>query len=400
MKILVINSGSTSLKAQLVDPEKRHVYANITIRKIGLKEPYIKYKAENKDEVKAVIDITDHKSALEVSINYLLDKKFGVIKSLDEIDAIGHRMVHGGEEFTSSVEVTNAVLKKLKQIVDMAPLHNPAAIMGMEASMSLMPNKKNVVVFDTAFHSTMPEISYLYALPLNMYEDYKIRRYGFHGTSHRYVSGELAKIVGGLKGKKVISCHLGGGSSVTAIMDGKSIDTSMGYTPLAGVVMGSRSGDIDPAIIEVIMNKTKMSIGETISFLNKECGIQGISNLSSDMMDIEKNITDHKCKLAFDMMNYSIKKYIGAYASVMNGVDYIIFTGGIGENDELVRQEILKGLTYLGVELDEKKNLNLPRNTIELITTPKSKVKVYRIPTDEEYLIALDTMNIVKNANK
>ena len=398
MKILVINAGSSSLKAQLIDSQTQKVYAKCGCERIGLDNSFIKFETE-KGKIKKDYVMREHTDAIKGLIELLLDAEVGCIKNMNEIDVVGHRMLHGGERFIKSTIVDENLLKSLEEMIPLAPLHNPANILGIRACMEAMPDKKNVVVFDTAFHATMPKKAYMYALPYEMYANHQIRRYGFHGSSHRYVSEKLAEMWGGLQGKKVISCHLGNGSSITAIKDGKSIDTSMGYTPLAGVVMGTRSGDIDPAILPQIMKIKGLDIDGAINYLNKQSGLLGINGESSDMRDIdEKCTTEPRYKLCFEMLCYSIKKYIGAYAAAMGGVDAIIFTGGIGENDELVRAEVMKDMEYLGIDFDFEKSNTLPRGTIECISKENSKVKVYRIPTDEEFIIARDTEMLVKDA--
>lgn len=398
MKILVINAGSSSLKAQLIDSQTQKVYAKCGCERIGLDGSFIKFETE-KGKIKKDYVMREHTDAIKGLIELLLDAEVGCIKNMNEIDVVGHRMLHGGERFIKSTIVDESLLKSLEEMIPLAPLHNPANILGIRACMEAMPDKKNVVVFDTAFHATMPKKAYMYALPYEMYTNHQIRRYGFHGSSHRYVSEKLAEMWGGLQGKKVISCHLGNGSSITAIKDGKSIDTSMGYTPLAGVVMGTRSGDIDPAILPQIMKIKGLDIDGAINYLNKQSGLLGINGESSDMRDIdEKCMTEPRYKLCFEMLCYSIKKYIGAYAAAMGGVDAIIFTGGIGENDELVRAEVMKDMEYLGIDFDFEKSNTLPRGTIECISKENSKVKVYRIPTDEEFIIARDTEMLVKDA--
>lgn len=396
MKILVINAGSSSLKAQLIDSKTSKVYAKCTCERIGLENSFIKFESD-KGKTKLDYVMREHTDAIKGLIELLLGEEYGCIKNMSEIDAIGHRMVHGGEKFTKSVVVDENLLKSLEEMIPLAPLHNPANIIGIRACMEAMPNKKNVVVFDTAFHATMPKKAYMYAIPYEMYTKHQIRRYGFHGSSHRYVTEKIGEILGGLQGKKVISCHLGNGSSITAIRDGKSIDTSMGYTPLAGVVMGTRSGDIDPAIVQQIMKCKDLDIDGAIQYLNKQSGLFGINGESSDMRDIdEKCATDPRYKLSFDMLCYSIKKYIGSYSAVLGGVDAIIFTGGIGENDDLVRAEVMKDMEYLGIDFDFEKNSSIARGTTECLTKEGSKVQVYRIPTDEEYIIARDTEMLVK----
>lgn len=398
MKILVINAGSSSLKAQLIDSQTQKVYAKCGCERIGLENSFIKFESD-KGKTKKDYVMREHTDAIKGLIELLLSEEYGCIKNMSEIDVVGHRMLHGGERFIKSTIVDESLLKALEEMIPLAPLHNPANILGIRACMEAMPDKKNVVVFDTAFHATMPKKAYMYALPYEMYTNHQIRRYGFHGSSHRYVSEKLAEMWGGLQGKKVISCHLGNGSSITAIKDGKSIDTSMGYTPLAGVVMGTRSGDIDPAIIPQIMKIKNLDIDGAINYLNKQSGLLGINGESSDMRDIdEKCTTEPRYKLCFEMLCYSIKKYIGAYAAAMGGVDAIIFTGGIGENDELVRAEVMKDMEYLGVDFDFEKSNTLPRGTTECISKENSRVKVYRIPTDEEFIIARDTEMLVKDA--
>lgn len=394
MKILVINAGSSSLKAQLIDSKTGEVYAKCACERIGVGNSFIKFESK-KGKIKQDYEMKEHGEAIKGLISYLLSEEYGCITSLNEIDAIGHRMVHGGEKYIKPCLVTERDVEKLQELVPLAPLHNPAHILGMRACMEAMPDKKNVVVFDTGFHATIPKKAYMYAIPYEFYEKNKIRRYGAHGSSHRYVSEVLASMVGGLEGKKVISCHLGNGSSVTAIKDGKSIDTSMGYTPLAGVVMGTRSGDVDPSVLQAICNIKNVGIDECLTILNKKSGLLGINGESSDMRDIDENLDKPLYKLGFDMLCYSIKKYIGAYSAIMNGVDYIIFTGGIGENDELVRREVMKDMDYLGAVLDEDKNNSIPRGTIENISAPNSKVQIFRIPTDEELVIARDTERLV-----
>lgn len=395
MKVLVVNSGSSSLKAQLMETDSGEVLAKAYCQRIGLDKSFMEYKTNEKFVID--FDMPNHKVAFKLFLDTLTSSDKGVIKSLNEIKAIGHRIVNLGEKYNKSIIITKEIFDDMQNYIHFAPLHNPAAMSGIKACLELMPNVKNVGVFDTAFHSTMPEQAYIYALPYEFYKNNGIRRYGAHGTSHRYIALKCKEIFGDLKGKKIISCHIGSGSSICAIKDGKSIDTSMGYTPLAGVVMGTRSGDIDPAIIKDIMSIKNCSVDEAIDLLNKKSGLLGIAGYS-DMRDIEANIDNKVVKLAFDVMVYSIKKYIGAYAAAMNGVDAIVFTAGIGEKDELVREAVCKDMEYLGLEFDSEKNIKLhkPFDKIIEITKPTSKVKVYRIPTDEEYMIALDTANLVK----
>ena len=395
MKVLVINSGSSSLKAQLMETDNGKVLAKAYCQRIGLDKAFMDFKTDEKRVINA--DMPTHKEAFQVFLNALTDKKIGVISNLSEIKAIGHRLVNFGEKYNKSIVVTKKIYEDLKNYIHFAPLHNPAALLGIQVCMELMPKVNNVAVFDTAFHSTMPEKAYIYAIPYEFYTKNKIRRYGAHGTSHRYIARKCAELFGDLKGKKIISCHLGSGSSICAIKDGKCIDTSMGYTPLAGVVMGTRSGDLDPSVVKEIMDVKGISVDESINLLNKQSGLIGLTCGLSDMRDIDDNLDKPRIKLAFDVMVYSIKKYIGGYAAAMNGVDYIIFTAGVGENDHLVREAVCEGLEYLGVDFDKKVNETASRGTIQEFTKNGSKVKVYRIPTDEEYMIALDTAEL---ANK
>ena len=394
MKVLVINSGSSSLKAQLMETSNGKVIAKAYCQRIGLDKSFMEYKTSEKHIIEH--NMPTHKQAFQLVLDTLTDKKIGVISSLDEIKAIGHRMVNFGEKYNKSITVTKDVYEDLKNYIHFAPLHNPAALLGISICMEMMSKIKNVAVFDTAFHSTMPDYAFMYAIPYDLYENNKIRRYGAHGTSHRYIAMKCAELFGDLKGKKIISCHIGSGSSVCAIKDGKCIDTSMGYTPLAGLVMGTRSGDVDPSVLKDIMEIKGLNIGQTIDLLNKQSGLAGITGGLSDLRDIDDNLDKPRVKLAFDMLVYSIKKYIGAYAAAMNGVDYIIFTAGVVENDSLVREAVCKDMEYLGVDFDSEVNNNAPRGTIQEFTKKNSKTKVYRIPTDEEYMIAMDTANLVK----
>ena len=396
MKVLVVNAGSSSLKAQLMETEDGSVFANAYCERVGLDGSFMTYKWAGK---KVVLNapMPTHKQAFKLFFDTLTGKEYGVIKSLNEIKAIGHRVVNMGEKYCKSIVVTPEIFADMKTCVQFAPLHNPGALTGLQACMDLMPGVKNVTVFDTAFHMTMPDKAYMYALPYEYYEKYSIRRYGAHGTSHKYIARKCAEILGDLKGKKIISCHLGSGSSICAIKDGKCVDTSMGYTPLAGVVMGTRTGDIDASVVTGVMNATGQTAEEVISTFNKKSGLYGLCGYS-DMRDIEERIDEPKVKLAFDTLCYSIKKYIGSYAAAMNGVDAIVFTAGIGEHDELVRSAVCKDMEYLGLKLDEEKNvkLNKPFDQIVELSAPTSKVKIYRIPTDEEYMIALETAELTK----
>ena len=394
MKVLVVNAGSSSLKAQLMETETGEVFAKAYCQRIGINGSFMEYKNPQKHVVEAAMPT--HKEAFQLFLDYLTSKETGVISSLDEIKAIGHRVVNLGEKYNQSIIVTKEVFLDMQNYIHFAPLHNPGAMSGMKACMELMPGKTNVAVFDTAFHSTMPEQAYMYAIPYDLYADHKIRRYGAHGTSHKYIARKCAELFGDLTGKKVISCHIGSGSSICAIKDGKCVDTSMGYTPLAGVVMGTRSGDIDASVIPSIMQIRNISADKAINMLNKESGLIGVTGEYSDLRDIDENLDKPRVKLAFDMMVYSIKKYIGAYAAAMNGVDYIVFTAGVGENDELVREAVCKDMEYLGIDFDYELNKTAPRGTIIEFTKKESRTKVYRIPTDEEYMIAMETADLAK----
>lgn len=395
MKVLVVNAGSSSLKAQLMETESGKVMASAYCERVGINNSFMTYK-KNGEKTVVTQDMPSHKEAFQLFLSYLTGKETGVISSLSEIKAIGHRVVNLGEKYDKSVVVTEEVYKDMQKTIHFAPLHNPGAMLGIKACMELMPNIKNVAVFDTGFHSTMPEKAYMYAIPYEFYKENGIRRYGAHGTSHRYIAKKCEELYGDLKGKKIISCHIGSGSSICAIKDGKCVDTSMGYTPLAGVVMGTRSGDIDASIVPAIMQAKNCSAEDAITILNKKSGLLGITGEYSDMRDIDANLNKPQVKLAFDMLVYSIKKYIGAYSAVMNGVDYIVFTAGVGENDELVREAVCKDMEYLGIEFDSELNKTAPRGTIQEFSKPTSRVKVVRIPTDEECMIALDTEAQVK----
>jgi acetate kinase len=399
MKILVINCGSTTLKYQLIDSETEEVFAKGLCERIGIDDADIAYtvmKTGEKKEKK--IDMPDHSVAFKAVIDVLLDPEDGALSSLEEIDAVGHRVVHGGEFFNASVLIDDDVIEKIKQCSDLAPLHNPANLLGIEACSKLMPGVPQCAVFDTAFHQTMPEKAYIYGIPFSYYEKYKIRRYGFHGTSHSFVSKRAIEILGKpVEDTKVIVCHLGGGASITAVNGGKSVDTSMGFTPLDGLIMGTRSGSIDPAILQYIADKEDMNVDALLTLLNKKSGIQGLSGLSSDFRDIDAGIKDgnERARLAFDAFCYSATKLIGGYIAAMNGVDLIAFTAGIGENDAKVRAAILKNFSYLGITLDEEVN-TATHGKEAMISTADSAVKAYVIPTNEELAIARDTAQLVK----
>ena len=398
MNVLVINCGSSSLKFQLINAESEEVLAKGLCERIGI-DGRLTYQPEGGEKEKSDKPMPTHTEAIQYVIEALTNPETGVVKSLDEIGAVGHRMVHGGEKFASSVIITDEVKKAVEECNDLAPLHNPANLIGVAACEKLMPNTPMVGVFDTAFHQTMPEKAYMYGLPYEYYEKYKVRRYGFHGTSHSFVSKRAAEVMGRpYEDLKTIVCHLGNGSSVTAVMNGKSVDTSMGLTPLEGVVMGTRSGNIDPAIMEFIAQKEGLDIEGVMNVLNKKSGVFGLSGgLSSDFRDLTDamNAGDKKAKIAMDVFSYSVAKYIGAYAAAMNGVDCIAFTAGVGENDDYVREQVCSYLGYLGVDFDKEVNDGLRGEEKEL-TKPGSKVRVFVIPTNEELAIARETLALVK----
>ena len=397
MNILVINAGSSSLKYQLLNPETQEVLAKGLCERIGIDGKFT-YKPTGKEAVKeADVAMPTHSEAIQAVLNALVDPANGVITSMDEIGAVGHRVVHGGEKFASSVLITDEVMAAIEECNPLAPLHNPANIIGIKACQALMPNTPMVAVFDTAFHQTMPPVAYTYALPYEYYEQDKVRRYGFHGTSHKYVSGRAAAMLGKKPEElKLISCHLGNGSSICAIDGGKSVDTSMGFTPLAGLPMGTRSGDLDAGILQYLMNKYGMNIDEMLNILNKKSGVEGLSGVSSDFRDLEKAAEEGnaRAQLAEEKFAYEVKKYVGAYAAAMGGVDAIIFTAGVGENDKGIRAMVCDGLEYMGVKLDPAANDVRGKETV--ISAADSKVKVLLIPTNEELMIATDTAAIVK----
>ena len=398
MNVLVINCGSSSLKFQLINAETEKVLAKGLCERIGI-DGRLTYQPAGGEKEKSDLAMPTHTEAIQFVIDALTNEKTGVVKSLDEIGAVGHRVVHGGEKFASSVVITDEVKKAVEECNDLAPLHNPANLIGVAACEKLMPGTPMVAVFDTAFHQTMPEKAYMYGLPYEYYEKYKVRRYGFHGTSHRFVSKRAAEVMGRPYDEvKTIVCHLGNGSSVSAVLNGKCVDTSMGLTPLEGLVMGTRSGDIDPAIMEFIAKKENLDIDGVMNVLNKKSGVFGISGgLSSDFRDLTDamNAGDKKATIAMDVFSYRVAKYIGSYAAAMNGVDDIVFTAGIGENDDYVREEVCKYLGYLGVDFDSEVNKGLRGKEAEL-TKEGSKVKVFVIPTNEELAIARETLALVK----
>ena len=396
MKILVVNAGSSSLKYQLIDMDTEKAIAKGGCERIGLEASFLKHKGP-KGEVTIESPMPTHKEAIELVLNTLTSKENGVISSMEEIDAVGHRVVHSAEDFDSSVVLTPEVLEVCQRNAELAPLHQPANLIGIAACKGVMPNTPMVGVFDTAFHSTMPDYAYMYAIPYEYYKEYKIRRYGFHGTSHKYVSQVCAEYLGN-KDAKIVTCHLGNGSSMSAVVGGKVLDTSMGFTPLAGVPMGTRSGDIDPAVVEFMAGKLNKTVGEVITILNKKSGVSGISAVSSDFRDLSaaKANGNDRARLALDMFNYNVKKYIGAYTAAMGGVDAIVFTAGIGEHDEYVREQAVAGLEYMGVKLDKVKNHQKLNQAVNEIQADDSKVKILVIPTNEELVIARETMELVK----
>lgn len=396
MNIIVLNCGSSSIKYQLFDMPSKKVLVKGLVEKIGLKGSAIKLQREGKDDTKLTGEILDHQQGIEFLLGILISKEYGVINSLDEINAVGHRVVHAGEEYSGSIMITNEVIGALERSTELAPLHNPPNLKGIYAMTTLLPDIPQVGVFDTAFHQTMPEHVYLYAIPYVLYEKYRIRRYGFHGTSHKYVSAracELLKL--DIKKQKIITCHLGNGSSITAIKNGKSYDTSMGMTPTEGLVMGTRTGDIDPGALLHFAEKEDLSIEYTRKLINKFSGLQGVSGVSSDMRDLENAAAEgnHRAQLALDMFAYRVKKYIGAYAAALEGADMLVFTGGIGENDTETRKNILQGLEFMGIELDPEK-MDVRGEEI-ILSTPESKVTVLVVPTDEELMIAKDAYEII-----
>lgn len=395
MNVLVVNCGSSSLKYQLLDMTNESVLAKGQFEKIGAKDAIFTHKRPNADKVERVESILNHKEALTILLNILVDDQYGVIKSMDEIDAVGHRVVHGAEKFADSVLITPAVMEALNECAKIAPLHNPPNIQGIEACQAIMPKVPQVAVFDTAFHQTMPKEAFLYALPYEAYSELGVRRYGFHGTSHKYVAQRCAELMGKhMSDLRIISCHLGNGSSVTAIKGGRSIDTSMGFTPLSGLVMGTRCGDIDPAIVPYLMNKWDMTYSEVDSLMNKKSGVLGISGVSNDFRVLEDAAKEgnKRAQLALDMFHYKVRRVIGAYVAVMGGVDAIVFTAGIGENGIGNRDAICNGLEYLGTRLD--KDLNNIRGEEREVSVEGSKVKIFVIPTNEEIMIARDTQRI------
>lgn len=399
MIILVLNCGSSSLKYQLLDMKNEEVYdllAKGLVERIGMETGCLKHQATGKESYVKEMPIENHTVGIKAVLEALLDKEYGVLETLEDIEAVGHRVVHGAEEFVCSQLITDEVIAQLEKCSVFAPLHNPANILGIRAVTAVLPDVPQVGVFDTAFHQTMPSYAYMYGLPYEYYEKYGIRRYGFHGTSHKYVSAKGAKFAGlDPENSKVITCHLGNGSSIAAVVNGKSIDTTMGFTPLEGLIMGTRCGSVDPEVVTYIQEKEGLTAAQMSTVLNKKSGFLGLSCVSSDARDLDNaaNEGDAKAKLVLKKLTYEITKYIGAYAAAMNGVDLIVFTGGIGENNSRLRRRVCENLTYLGVKFDY--DANVVRGVDTIITLPDSKVKVALITTNEELMIARDTMNIV-----
>lgn len=395
MKILVANAGSSSLKYQLIEMQDESVIAKGVCERIGQSGSVLVHKGKQEARIEA--PMPSHAEAIKLVLDALVHPDYGVIKSMDDIAAVGHRVLHGGEDFHESVLVDDATLERIDGNTELGPLHMPANIMGIKACRSVMPKAPQVAVFDTTFHSTMPDYAYMYAIPYEDYKKYKIRKYGFHGTSHLYVSGEARKLMGRDDFKCVI-CHLGNGASVSAVKNGKCIDTSMGLTPLEGLVMGTRSGDLDPAVLEFLMHKTGMNITQATDYLNKKSGVLGVSGISSDFRDLTKAMDegDARAKLAVEMFAYRVKKYIGSYAAAMGGIDFLAFTGGIGEHTPVVRSLVMDGLEFLGITYDAEKNANPPRGETTELTGKGGKVKVYIIPTNEELVIARETRRLAK----
>ena len=395
MKIFVVNCGSSSIKYQLIDMADESVIAKGLVERIGIEGSVLTHTPAGKDKVRLESAIPDHVDGIKKVLAALVDPNYGVIKSMDEIGAVGHRVVHGGEIFNQSVVITDEVLKQIEALSDMAPLHQPANLAGIRACQEVMPGTPQVAVFDTAFHQTMPPVAYMFGVKYEEYKKYGIRKYGFHGTSHKYVSGVAAAMLGkDIKDTKIITCHLGNGSSITAVDGGKSVDTSMGFTPLDGVLMGTRTGSIDPAVVPVLMQKKGLDAAGVDKYMNKECGVLGVSGVSSDFRDLEDAAAkgNERAKLALDMFCYQVKRYIGAYAAAMGGVDAIVFTAGVGENDIHTRQQVCEGLEFLGVKLDAERN-NVRGKATE-ISAADSKVKVFLIPTNEELAIAQYTLRL------
>jgi acetate kinase len=399
MKIIVMNCGSSSIKYQLFDMKKLTVLAKGTVEKIGLHGSFLENKREDGDEVKLEGEIYDHQQGIEYILGVLVSKKHGSLESFDEIGAVGHRVVHGGEKFKGSVLITKDVLDQIREVIDLAPLHNPPNLKGIEAMQEMLPKVPQVAVFDTAFHQTIPRYAYTYAIPYTLYKKYGIRRYGFHGTSHRFVSQQACEYLGcTFENKRVITCHLGNGASMAAIKDGKSIDTSMGLTPVEGLIMGTRTGDLDLGVLTYVVQKEELTLNAANTLINKFSGMLGISGVSSDMRDIEQAAKEgnERATLALETYAYRIKKYIGAYSAVLGGLDVLVFAGGIGENDVSVRANSCEDMEYLGIEIDAERNRQTTGGKRGIISSDSSRVDVVVMPTNEELVIARDTMEIVK----
>lgn len=395
MKVLVINAGSSSLKYQLIDMETEGVIAKGLCERIGIKNSLLKHKANGK-ELEVNQDMPTHTEAIKLVLDTLVSEEYGVVKSMDEIGAVGHRVLTCGEAYDGPVLATEESLKICYDLVELGPLHQPANLAGVEACKAVMPNTPMVLVFDTSFHRSMPEKAFLFGLPYEAYKDYRIRRYGFHGTSHRFVSSEAIKYLGLESGSKIITCHLGNGSSISAVKDGKSVDTSMSFTPLGGIPMGTRGGDMDPAILEFLCKKTGMNLQEAVNYCNKKSGMLGISGVSSDFRDLQAAAKEgnYRAELALDIFAYSVKKYIGSYAAAMGGVDCLVFTAGVGENVSLIREKVLEDMEFLGVELDKAKNQEPNNGKIRELQKEGGKVKILVVPTNEELVIARDTVAV------
>lgn len=395
MKVLVLNCGSSSLKYQLINMQNEEVLAKGIAERIGIEDGFVKHEAIGKDKLFVEENMGNHKAAIKIVLKAISDPVYGAIESMDEIFAVGHRVVHGGEKFTGSILITEEVKATLEECSDIAPLHNPPNLMGIYACEEILPNVPMVAVFDTAFHQTMPKSSFLYALPYELYEKYQIRRYGFHGTSHKYVAQRAAELLGKpLESLKIVTCHLGNGASIAAVDGGKSVDTSMGFTPLEGLVMGTRCGDIDPAIVAFLQDKAKLSVAEVNNIMNKKSGVLGISGISNDFRDLESASAEgnERAQLALDIFHKRVKKYIGAYAAEMGGLDAVVFTAGLGENSADTRKEVCQGLEFLGIKIDDEKNNVRGKETI--VSTDDSATKVLLIPTNEELMIARDTVKL------
>jgi len=397
MKILVLNCGSSSIKYKLLDMKAKDTLAQGGVEKIGLTGSFLKLTLPNGDKVVLEGEILEHRTGIEYILGVITSEKYGCIRSLSEIDAVGHRVVHGGEKFNSSVLINEEVIQKIIECIDLAPLHNPPNLNGIYAIKELMPDVPQVGVFDTAFHQTMPDYAYMYGLPYSLYEKYGIRRYGFHGTSHRYVSQRVCDFLNvPYEKQRIITCHVGNGASIAAIKNGKSVDTSMGMTPVEGLIMGTRSGDVDAGVLTYIMEKENVGAQAISTIVNKYSGVLGTSGISSDMREIESAVREGKEKaiLALEMYNYRLKKYIGSYIAALGGADILVFTGGVGENQIGVREAVCRDMEFVGIEIDNEANQT--RGEEVVISSPNSKIKVVVIPTDEEYMIALDTMSLLK----